>query len=508
MRPDHARIWTLAIASLLLLPLAASAQPPEEGAVGEETTDAWQTEPPTEPTEPAPAAEPTEPGPTAEIEPAAEVEPAEPAPLAEPTEAEPPAAAPAEAEADEDRDDDLPLALTASFFVRYDLRAGYDHVGLGAANGDRVRYRTRFGLIAGPFSISDGLELSLRFVPQASGIWYVGGNSLEDVNLGVHEGLMQLSADAWRLDAGRFEMVYGDHFVIGNVGWHQTGRSFDGLRLHVAPGDFWVDGFVTLINEGTNTLGDPDPVAGDTYFAGVYAGLGELIHEGFALDAYLLLLSTAGETALVGDPPVATDFDGSNRVTVGARVKHDVGLLDYRLEAGVQLGKGPADRTIFAWQGDLEVGVGLLDDMLHLSLEGLYATGDDPDSADTDEAWNQLFPTAHKWLGFADIIGGRTNVAGGVLHLAVMPAAGWKISADGHLFVRPQDTVVPDPMDPTMTITTDSGMAGVEGDFGVGYTIGTGLRLRTNYSLFVPQEDWYGSSDPAHFWELELRYDR
>jgi len=477
MRPSLHTAWHIALATLLALPVSVLAQPPAD-------QDIWQTGTADEEVDTSVAPEPSEP-----------VDTAPPEPVEPPAE---PAGAGASAA--------VPLDVTASFFVRYDLRAGYDNVGLAAAEGDIVRYRTRFGLIAGPLELDESLQLTLRFVPQASGIWYVGGNALEDAELGLHEGLVQLGGETWRLDAGRFEMVYGDHLVIGNVGWHQTGRSFDGLRLHLEPGDLWVDGFFTLIGEGSLTPGDQDPLAGDTYFAGLYAGLGGLIEEGFALDAYVLLLSSVGETALVGDPPMEVDVDGSNRVTLGSRVKHDAGLLDYRLEAGIQLGSAPADQSIFAWHGDLEVGVQLLDDALRVAVEGFYATGDDPDSTDTNEAWNHLFPTAHKWMGFADIIGARSNVTGGVLHLALSPADGWKINADGHLFVRPEDTI--DATDPMMPVTIESGMAGIEGDFGVAYTIAAGLRARTNYSLFLPSEDWYGTTDTAHFWELELRYDR
>lgn len=396
----------------------------------------------------------------------------------------------------EETDEAVPLGVTASFFVRYDLREGYDEVGL--SDLDFVRYRTRFGLTAGPLDVGSDVGLALRFVPQASGIWHVGGDTLEDAELGLHEGLMILSMPSWRLDAGRFEMVYGEHLVIGNVGWHQTGRSFDGLRLHVQPDedDVWVDGFATLIGEGFLTAGDSSFAAGDTYFAGVYAGLGSLVAPGFALDSYALLLATPGETVLVGDPPIRGTQDGSTRVTLGSRVKNRTGLVDYRLEAGIQLGDAGGDRRILAWQGDLEVGVSLFEDRFRVGLEGLYASGDDPDTTDVDEAWNQLFPTAHKWLGYADVIGPRTNVAGAVLHLAFAPTPTLRLYADGHLFVRPEDT------------TVEAGFAGVEGDVGGAYAIGEGLAVRTSYSLFLPDEDRYGTSDPVHFWELELRYDR
>jgi hypothetical protein len=117
-------------------------------------------------------------------------------------------------------------------------------------------------------------------------------------------------------------------------------------------------------------------------------------------------------------------------LTGGIRVKQRISAVDYRVEAGVQTGHRPRlgleRQTALAYQGDAEAGVNLLDDRLRFALEGLYATGDDPDTADRAEGWDQLYPTAHKFLGRADIIGPRTNVASGTFDLSVCdrPRAG------------------------------------------------------------------------------------
>ena len=34
------------------------------------------------------------------------------------------------------------------------------------------------------------------------------------------------------------------------------------------------------------------------------------------------------------------------------------------------------------------------------------------------------------------------------------------------------------------------------------------IRRYRTLSVFVPDEDWYGTTDPVHFLELELRYER
>ena len=143
-------------------------------------------------------------------------------------------------------------------------------------------------------------------------------------------------------------------------------------------------------------------------------------------------------------------------------------------------------------------------------VEGLIASGDDPTTTDKNEGWNELYPTAHKFLGLADVFhqGGqkRTNVASGVLHLTLKPTAEVSIQLDGHLFTRLKG----------MTAAgKDGGFAGAEVDTGIGYALGKGLSLKALYALFVPGKDFYPQGPTAmtadeklaHYLELELRYD-
>lgn len=471
MRPTS----LLAASLSLLVVTSVHAQPQPDALPGEET------------------APPAEPAPT----------PAAGEPEDEPEPAPGPPAAPEPAE--EQEATTLPLEPVISIFSRFEYRESYTDLGrVGLLDSDAFRYRTRLGLQTTPISVTDGLDVVVRLVPEASGVWYVGGNTLQDVELGLHEGNLQIHGERWWLQAGRFEMVYGDHFVIGNVDWHPSARSFDGLRTHLElGGGAWTDVFFTVVEEGTaQDLQSPFGV-GDVYFGGVYAGIGPAIDENLALDAYALVLSGPETRDDAGN-----EVDAFGRLTLGGRVKHRVGMLDYRTEVGVQLGKTRADQDIVAYQGDLELGVHLLDDLLRLGVEGFYASGDDPGSAGTQEGWNQLFPTAHKWLGVADIIGGRTDIAGAVLHVGVHPAEGWTVYSHGHVFFRPEEQLVANPADPMgPPVLAPDGYAGVEVDSGVAWKIGKGLKLRTNYSLFVPDDEVYASSDAAHFYELELRYD-
>jgi hypothetical protein len=213
--------------------------------------------------------------------------------------------------------------------------------------------------------------------------------------------------------------------------------------------------------------------------------------------------------------------EAAAEITLGARAKQRLGAIDYRVEAGLQAGSRaralpmapampPAElesASVLAYHADAELGVFALDDRLRFGLEGLIASGDDPSTAEEAEGWNELYPTAHKFIGLADIVvqGGvkRTNLVSGVAHVTARPIADLTLQLDAHLFARPE----------AINAMVDSGYAGMELDAGAAYALGKGLTLRALYALFVPDEDFYpvgaaaGPADPAHYLEVELRYD-
>jgi hypothetical protein len=331
----------------------------------------------------------------------------------------------------------------------------------------------------------------------------------------VYEGYASVGTAGYRLDAGRFAMNYGDALVIGDLGWNEAARAFNGVRLRVTPGEkpFFIDGFVTVINEGRSV--SLDPVALDSYFFGLYAGLGPLLAEEFDLDLYALGFSTAGHDAVpLTDPNDATvtipgDQDPATELTFGTRVKGKVAPLDYRAEAGLQIGKrtvaptfaspAPDARSRFAYQADGEVGLSF--GGFRVGLEGLIASGDDITTPTKDEGYNDLFPTGHKWLGLMDVLPQRTNVVSGVLHLKYQPTKEWLVMLDGHYFGRPKPGAD----------GRDGGIGG-EIDTGVGYTIGGGASVRGLYGVFVPTKAFWEpkstspevADDPLHFVEVQL----
>jgi hypothetical protein len=429
---------------------------------------------------------------------------------------------------------------TGSYFTRYELRKGYDDLGLSTgrarfSEGDAVFYRVRFGINTGMFDLGQGIKVGAQFTPQTSGTFGDHGpNTIADAQLGLHEGYARVAGKYVRVDAGRYEMNYGDALVIGNLDWNETARSFDGVRARISssPTSAWVDLFANVIDEGRpDFLGVAD---GDYYFLGAYAALGPAIKQGLDLDFYALVRAwgdaknVQAATGAAANAMTTYRRDNAAEATLGARSKAKLGFFDYRVEAGLQAGSRPGAAPtlnmgalskrdvdavdVLAWQGDLELGVSFLDDKYRFALEGLYASGDNPRSKGKNTGWDELFPTAHKWLGLSDaFVQGtqkRTNVGSGVVHLTANPYKPLTFQVDGHIFARPEPT----------TVGGKTGLAGGEVDMGAVYTLGKGLKVRALYAIFLPDSNLYtdriparmmpgGSVDPVHYFEAELRYD-
>lgn len=385
-----------------------------------------------------------------------------------------------------------PLSVGGSFWSRYEHRTGYESLGASRGRfveGDFAVFRARLDLRTRLLELDGGWRAQAVFSPQADGFWGQQPTTVSTANLGIYRGYLSLSRDGLSLDVGRFDMNYGDALVIGDLRWHQTGRSYDGARTRVSGDGWWVDGFFTQLDDGLRnalgeTRGNPAFLDGDVFFTGIYASLGGLIGEATTVEPYLL-----------GQIWPKRSSDGARPAiqgTAGLRALQRFGPVDLRLEGGAQFGRRRVELDnpdVLAFAADAEAGLTVARG-LRLSLEAAYASGDDPGSG-TVEGWDQLYPTGHKWLGLMDIIGPRTNVASGVFH-ARFGSGPFGLKLDVHSFLRPE------------TADDQDAFAGVESDLQARYRFGDPVLLRAMYALFVPGSAFAGDPDPAHYAELQL----
>lgn len=410
----------------------------------------------------------------------------------------------------------LRLRLGASMFSRYELRRNY--AGLEPNEPDQrirdfdaIAYRARMAFRTEPLQLAKGLAIELALVPQASGFWAPSGTN-NDAAIALHEGYMRprFGERAW-LQLGRFEMSYGDEWLIGANSWHETARSFDGARFHVnaAKNAAFFDMFFSMLREGRTaaaaTTSNDRVGSGDEMLFGAYGDLGPLLSDKLHLDPYVLVvLAPRSGRYYAAGATTAGEREAAAEATVGMRIKGAYGIVDYRLEGGLQVGQRTNDAVVTdALAGAIDGELGFnLPVTIRLAAEGLFASGDDP-STRKDEGWADRFSQPHKWLGLSDMFRTRTNVTGVAGYLSAAPIDNLALGVQGHFLfkVRAVDPASTDPSD------TGARYAGTEVDPYVSWMIAEGLTLRTEYALFIPSKDTYGKSQTAHFLGVQFGFE-
>ena len=208
---------------------------------------------------------------------------------------------------------------------------------------------------------------------------------------------------------GRQELLYGAERTVSPLDWANTRRTFEGAKLMIRENDWAIDAFFTHLVpiqvDDFDTADYEQPFYG---VYGVYSGM-----QNATFDLYYLGYENQNVAA-----PVRTDF---SLHTIGGRVNGNCGSWLYEVEGATQFGRqsglGVDHQAYFA-----TVGLG------HKWKESSwkptiwfyydYASGNAP-GGDFDR-YNQLFPLAHKYLGFIDAVQ-RANIESPNVLLTMSP---------------------------------------------------------------------------------------
>ncbi|MCC7440784.1 MAG: alginate export family protein [Bdellovibrionales bacterium] len=348
----------------------------------------------------------------------------------------------------------LPSTARAEFEVKGQMRARTEVQNDTDFAGDRVFHLLRFRptiAFLGPN------ERRFVFEPQfAQAFGALQGGATQtsgaavDPGLGLHQAYAMLPAGDFSFQIGRQVFAYGDELVLGALEWSVVGRAFDAARVRYSTGEGFTDLFASMLAEtGQSAASD-----GDFDIFGIYhsMNLGESLRE---FDLYVLYTRDAR-----GGGPLPVDL-----WTAGTRAKADLGTVDYRAEVTYQSGRFLGSRET-AYQADAELGVEPFEG-------GRVNAGAFVASAE----YRQLFPTAHKWLGTADVFG-RRNILG--------PRAGiqglfgkLKTSLDLHYFLRADGDVAPFALNGATALGDGGGPRGLgtEVDLTLSYPVDDGLTL-------------------------------
>ncbi len=221
--------------------------------------------------------------------------------------------------------------------------------------------------------------------------------------------------------AGRQALTFGDERVIGPSNWLNMGRTFDALRVSLRRGGYKLSLFASSVVVARDGAIDHHIQGNNLH--GAYGSLENLIPHS-TLEPYVLWRLAPGNVRLNENQ----GRGALNEVTVGFLWKGRFGPgFDYDIEIDRQTGSlGPS--SIRAWAGHWNVGRTFAAARVRPFIEANYASGTQDRAGGVWGTFDQIYPSSHNKMDFADQVG-RRNIE--QIRPGVEKSFGrkWKISA-------------------------------------------------------------------------------
>ncbi|MBD3332592.1 hypothetical protein GF356_07060 [candidate division GN15 bacterium] len=280
---------------------------------------------------------------------------------------------------------------------------------------------------------------SRRLGMQNSDGSYVSGTLSGGSNVDVHQAyieILEYGDNGIGLKAGRFEIALGNQRVFGTVGWSNTGRSWEGIRLNWQGRQFDVRAYGLIRRELNREFENRDFVV-----IGLASAQPQLGSELFAF-----LEENRDRPAGAGIPKV----DSLKRASVGGYIKQDIGPFTVESNLVYQFGSQLVydgsffEQDISAFLVTAELST-VIDKRHNIALAaGVdYASGDDDPADGTYNAYNNLYYTGHKFRGHMDYF--LSSQPEGLVDLVFRFNGefiqGWKVGAHLHHFIAASDYV-------------------------------------------------------------------
>ncbi len=307
-------------------------------------------------------------------------------------------------------------------------------------------------------------------------------------NFDLHQGYLRIRHPfglRMCLKIGRQEVALGNQRLIGAVGWHNIGRSFDGILLKTHLGPTKLRLFTLRTNE-TSAADDQ----GDFDLFGVY---GVLPLPNLKIEPLLLLEQNYN----LPDSATVSRFTGY------AWLHGGLGNLTYSLEGAYQ-GGTQNGLDIAAYLAAFRLGYTLKQAQARPGITlGMDLLSGDPDPTDNKlQVFNTLYATNHKFYGYMDYFLNIPVHTWGLglqdlfTTLSAKPLAGFTTKVTAHLFQAAQDYTLQD--------GSTSRAFGNEVDLTVGYKYGENLKVTGGFSVFLPGDIFKEKKgeDPATWFYL------
>jgi hypothetical protein len=306
------------------------------------------------------------------------------------------------------------LQPTLQVRPRVEAHTGKD----GAAGGEAlfITQRSRLGLDA-----SAG-EVFGRVSIQDVRLWGTETSTIGDFSadaVDFHEAYLGWRAtESLTIEAGRQEITFEEHRLVGSVNWTSQARSFDALKLSLDTNGFNADVAAVMMGEDSGGLVEQDQVS-----------------------VFLRAGVTPGETGTIDLVSITDQRRDFLRETVGLYAKGGTGILSGRVEAYAQVGHSDDD-SIMAWmvaaQGTIAPALAMKP---KVTLWYDLLSGDDDATDGTQEAFNTLYATNHKFYGHMDVMAFRLGaMADGrglhdaALKLSAKPTDTLSVKLDAHVY--------------------------------------------------------------------------
>ncbi len=256
--------------------------------------------------------------------------------------------------------------------------------------------RTRLGVAK---SIEDKLEFFVQI--SDSRVFGEEQNTLKSIsNIDLHQGYIKLKNLFdwdWIVQAGRFELKYGTERFIGPVGWHFVGRSFDGLKITIAPNNFNIDLFALTLQEANKYIGNANP---SVYPLPQQASPSNSIYGFWKNNKF----NDGSELDVFGyfDIDRTKNLQNQKKLslfTVGSTFQGSYNNFSTIIEDAIQFGTNNG-KDVFAYlvsaQGIYSFG------NTKIGLGADFVSGTSPDEKNDLNSFNPAYGTNHKFYGFMD----------------------------------------------------------------------------------------------------------
>jgi len=305
----------------------------------------------------------------------------------------------------------------------------------------------------------------------------------------IRQAYVQLgsSTEGWaNLIVGRQVLAFGNERVIGPSDWVNAGRSFDVVRLDAHQTGYKVSLFASSVLVGADGVMDHHFQGNNLY--GVYGSFKNAF-PGLTLEPYVLWRVAPANAGL----PETANRGHLNETTIGLRLVGDLPqAFDYEIEMDRQTGSLGAS-SIHAWAGYWSLGKTFrgVRTAPRIFVESNYASGSKNPNGHIWGTFDQLYPSNHDKLDFADQVG-RKNVQqlrAGVEESIVKK---WKLRqtyedlwlATTHdaLYASSGPISIPSPSNPNAT----GRHIGQEVDFSAQYKVNEGITAGFGCARLVP----------------------